>query len=366
VALLQDAVFFSRVVAVPKDASQAEVVSLVSLALEALSPFPLAQLYFGYYWPAGSEQALAYASYRRRFTVDQLEDWPDAEFVIPTFAAVLGCEVDPATTFILASPDGITAVHWEVGPVPSLVLHQPIPPEAKEEERAAVRAALIKAARGSKTVVDVPVPPAALPRRSDGEIAFHVGNVVSRIPVAVASNLDVRDKADLLALARARRRDVILWRTMVGAMAACALFAVGEVALAGCGLWQKARKAKVVAQESTVEHIMDEKDLASRIDDLSTKRLLPLEMISTVAPAVALPSASPTIQFLRASTGTLNTIQIEAQTNNAGEIAGYKTAVEQMPTCDHVEIKDQRTHDNQVSFTLIVTFKPGALTPASS
>jgi hypothetical protein len=111
---------------------------------------------------------------------------------------------------------------------------------------------------------------------------------------------------------------------------------------------------------------MDEKDLASRIDDLSTKRLLPLEMISTVAPAVALPSASPTIQFLRASTGTLNTIQIEAQTNNAGEIAGYKTAVEQMPTCDHVEIKDQRTHDNQVSFTLIVTFKPGALTPASS
>ena len=34
--------------------------------------------------------------------------------------------------------------------------------------------------------------------------------------------------------------------------------------------------------------------------------------------------------------------------------------------CDRVEIKDQRTQNSVVSFTLIVIFKPGAMTPATS
>ena len=81
-----------------------------------------------------------------------------------------------------------------------------------------------------------------------------------------------------------------------------------------------------------------------------------------------MPKNPPAIQFLRAtaSSSSLNTIEIDAQTNNAGEIAAYKTAIEQAPGCDRVEIKDQRTQNNMVSFRLIVTFKPGALTPASS
>ena len=33
---------------------------------------------------------------------------------------------------------------------------------------------------------------------------------------------------------------------------------------------------------------------------------------------------------------------------------------------DKVEIRDQRARDNVVTFTLIVTFKPGALAPAAS
>jgi hypothetical protein len=91
-------------------------------------------------------------------------------------------------------------------------------------------------------------------------------------------------------------------------------------------------------------------------------------MISLVSPEVAMPKSPPAIQFLRAmaSSSSLNTIQIDAQTNNAGEIAAYKTAIEQAPGCDRVEIKEQRTQNNVVSFTLIVTFKPGALAPASS
>ncbi|HEY5227484.1 MAG TPA: hypothetical protein VIJ19_03030, partial [Opitutaceae bacterium] len=83
VALLRDAVFFSRSIPVAPGAARADVVTQVGLALESLSPFPLAQLYYGYYWPEGADRALAFASYRRRFTVEQMEEWNGAEHVMP-------------------------------------------------------------------------------------------------------------------------------------------------------------------------------------------------------------------------------------------------------------------------------------------
>jgi hypothetical protein len=366
VALVPDAVFFSRSIAVPAGASAADVVSQVGLALEALSPFPLPQLYHGYYRPEGAGRALAFAAYRRRFTADQLAEWSGAEHVMPAFAAILGCGAAAGTTVVLSAADGLTAVHWDDGPVPSVVLHHPLAADATDEARAQARASLIASTGNARKVLDLPSPPVAQPSRSDSELVFEAGGVVSRLPAPVAAALDIRDKADLDALARARRLDLILWRTTLGALAACLALALGELSLVGAGLWQSARIAKVAAQRATVDRIMEEQDLARHISDLSTKRLLPLEMISTVSPEVALPKTPTSIQFLRAQTNGLYTIMVEAQTTNAGEIAGYKTALEQAPACEKVEIRDQRARDNVVSFTIVVTFKPEALAPATS
>ena len=358
--------FFSRALAVPEGAPQAEVVAQVGLALEALSPFPLSQLYYGYYQPAGAGRVLAFASYKRRFTADQLAGWAGADHVMPAFAAVLGAEVGPATTVLLTAPDGLTAVHWDQGPVPASVLHVPLAADATDEARARARAGLIASAGETRTVVDVPSPPIPQPGRSDSEVAFQAGSLRSTLSAAVMDALDIRDRADLEALHRARTRDVLLWRVAVGSLAACLLFALGEAALFGGGLLQAARVARMAAQKPTVDRIMDEQELANRIDDLSTKRLLPLEMISSVSPETALPKVPTAIQFLRAQTSGLDTIMVEAQTTNAGEIAGYKAALEQNPACQKVEIRDQRARDNVVSFTLVVTFRQAALAPATS
>ena len=217
-----------------------------------------------------------------------------------------------------------------------------------------------------RTVLDVASQPIPLAGSGDRELVFGAGELRSRLPSDVAAALDVRDKGDLEALVKARKRAVILWRVALGSVAACLLFVLGEVALLGAGLWQKARNARVAAQKPTVQHIMEEQELSARIEELSTKRLLPLEMISAVSTEVAVPKNPPSIQFLRDTAPDLNTIQVEAQTANAGEIAGYKSALEQTPSIDRVEIRDQRARNNLVTFTLIVTFKPGALTPAAS
>ena len=238
------------------------------------------------------------------------------------------------------------------------MLHRPLPPEATDAERSAAREELLKSVGESKTIIDLAGPPEA--GRGDGELLFRCGSLESRYPAEAAAALDVRDKEELAALARARKRDVIVWRVTLGCVAACFLLAAGELALAGSGFWQRARLIKLNGQAPVVGRVMEEQKLANRIDDLSTKRLLPLEMISIAAEKKPLGT-----QFLKTTTnaGDLNVLQVEAQTNNPGEIAGYKSALESVPACDKVEIRDQRTRDNLASFTLIVTFKPAALKP---
>jgi hypothetical protein len=358
VALLPDSLFFSRAVPIASGATPAEVITQVELAVEALSPFPLAQLYYGYFWTPGSARALVYASYRRRFTIEQTSAWTGAEWVLPAFAALLGASVEPATTVVLATPESLTAIHWDQGPVPSMVLTRPLLADATDEARAALRAELLRAVGGSRTIIDLPSPPIARPARTDREVVFASGDFHSRLPLAALTAIDVRDRSDLAAVRRARARDVILWRTLVGSVAACALIALGELALAGVGLWQRARLVQLNAQSPVVGRIMQEQELANRISELSTRRLLPLEMISLVA------SKKPAaIQFMRATTSGLVTLNVDAQTNNAGEIGTFRTALESLPECERVEIRLLGSRDNLTPFTLIVTFRPSALKP---
>ena len=89
-----------------------------------------------------------------------------------------------------------------------------------------MRAALIRAAGEAAKVIDVTAPPVAISGGSRSELVFDLGGFRSVIPAEVAAALDVRDRADLDALATERRRGMILWRTAMGAVAACLLFAL--------------------------------------------------------------------------------------------------------------------------------------------
>ena len=371
VALLPDGLFFTRALPITAGATPAEAAAQVELALEAVSPFPIAHVYYGYFWTPGADNAFVFAAYRRRFTTDQTAAWDGAELVLPAFAALLGAKVEPATTLVLASPEGLTAVHWAAGPAPAAVLFRPFPPPPAEDseesaatvaaDRSRLRDELIRAVGGSKTVIDLAAPPAAEPAHSDREIVFRSGDFVSRLPTAVTVALDVRDKADLAAFRSARRRDVILWRVALGCAAAFALLIIGEFALVGGKEWQKVRLAKQNAQRPLVEKIMTSQQLATRIDELATKRLLPFEMIYIVNE-----KRPPEIQFTRAYTRQekgIYTLFVEAKTNNAGQMSLFQSALEKLPACEKVEMLNQNLRGDTATFTLVVTFKPDMLKP---
>lgn len=368
VALLPDAVFFVRSVPVTKGATSAEATMQAELALEGIAPFPLAQLYYGWFWMPGAENALAFASYRRRFTSEQAAEWEGAELVLPAFAAVLAAEVAPGTTILLDALEGFTAVHWSESRVPTQVLFRPVVAEAEEEARAKVRDDVLREIGGSRKVIELASPLAADPATSDREIVFRAGELVSRLPASVAASIDVRDKAELASLRNARRRDVLLWRVALASVAALVLLGIGEAGLASGRGWNRLRERQYKVEKPEVDRIVAMHELANRIDDLATKRLLPLEMVTQVVGEnnERIPSD---IQFTRVHAEQaqgLYTLYIEGKTENQPQVNAYEAALKNLPTVQTAVAQFSQTRGSSAIFTIKVVFKPGALNPTAT
>ena len=352
VVLLPDGLFFTRSIVIAPASSLADVTGQVELALETLSPFPPTQLYHGFYWPPGAERAFVFAAYRRRFTSEQVALWEGAELVLPTFAALLAGNTKPDTTLLVPSDEGLTAIYWEQSSVPSKLVFRAMPADATEADRTRAREQFINAAQGNRTMV-LTAPPVVTKSANDRDFVFRAEGITSRLPVAHAGALDVRDKAALLGLRRARARDLALWRGFVGLVATLALLGLAEVGLVFAGVWHKSRLTQVEGQRPVVEKIMMAQSVTTRINDLSTKRLLPFEMIQ-----MAMGPRPETVQFLRASTVGLYGLNVEAQSTSPAAPSAYQAALSALPVVEKVEVRDQRARDNLMTFTLAVTFRP--------
>lgn len=362
VVLLPDAMFFARTVPVGAGASMAEVAAQVELALETLSPFPPAQLYHGYFWRSGATTALVFAAYRRRFTAEQIATWDDAELVLPAFAALLGGDVKPETTLVVPSADGLTAVYFDGGPVPARVSFRPLSAEATDEERARARADLLAQAPGHRPIV-LAAAPAVMAAHNEREFAFRAEAFASRLPAAEAGAIDVRDKEALSSLRRARSRDLVLWRTFVGMVALLGLLVVGEFGIVGARMWQKTLTTQASAQRPVVEKVMTAQNLTTRINELSTRRLLPIEMILLLSDPKLKPAA---IQFLRTSSTGLYGLIVEAQSTSPAAVSAYQAALHAHPALEKVDLRVQPGRENVMPFTLTVTFRPEQLKPATT
>lgn len=354
IALLPDALFFVR--SVPIDPAVPELASQVELAIEALSPFPPAQLFYGYFTRPGATRALVYAAYRKRFTAEDAATWAGADVVVPSFVSVLGGEQEPATAVVLTGAEAITVVAYaEGGVVPTAVVCGPLPPESTEAQRQAVRDDLLKGLGGTRKIVESAPATGLDPGGAENEWVFVTG--VGRVSFDRTADaaIDVRDKGELAALRRARQRDLYLWRGFAAAVALIALCGVAELAMMGGAVWQKGRLAVVARQQPVVEEIMTAQALATRIDELSTKRLRPFEMILAVS------AKKPgSVIFSRTTTSGLTTLVVRGRSESQGDIDAFSQGVSALPECERSEAVIERTTNGVSTFVLTVVFKPDA------
>ena len=359
--LLPDHAFFVRVVPLPAGTPPAEIPGQVELALEGLTPFSAAQLCYGYFSTPGAERVLVYAAYRRRFTVGDAEAWAEADVVLPAFAACLGLAPAKPQALLVTGPDSITAIGWDGrDAVPAAVRTRAIGADAPAGERAAAEAELLARLKDFPAAVKVAAPTGTGSRIGDSDLEFAVGDFVSRFDRAQLDAIDVRDKAELAARRRDRGRDLWLWRAFVGSAAAIVVAVALQFGLQFGRLWLKGQTLRTAAQAPAVQKIETEHSLANRIEELSTRRLMPIRMIEIINE-----KRPKTIQFLRTSTKGLYVLEIEGQTNATPDVFNYQAALKDLPACDRVELGQTTDRGGVTRFTLTVTFKPEALRPAA-
>jgi hypothetical protein len=148
---------------------------------------------------------------------------------------------------------------------------------------------------------------------------------------------------------------------LVGLAALIGLCAFTEVALLGGRALLATRVAERDVQAPAVAEIMTKQSLATRIEELASRRLLPMEMISLVSA-----SRPPSIQFTSTTTSGLYTLEILAQTAAQGDIDVFESALRQQEACERVEVQDLVSRPGVTTFKLLVTFKPDALRPAAA
>lgn len=343
-----------------------DVASQVELALEAGAPFALEQLYHGFLPAPDGRSALVFASHRRIFPN---EDWTGARVILPAFVALLS-ESPGAGRLRLWSADGsLTIAAWDSsGPLPVLVLARQC--EANNER--AVRADLLtevgRRLPGQKWELEEFSGPVEIKPTAKGqgiELQLKAANssraLVTMLDPAALETMDVRDKVVLAARRQNLRRDRLLWGALVAVVTGIVIALVLELGLFAGGLLlkkQRAAQAKLAVEVSKIETAQA---LSARIEEMGQRQLRPLEMIAAVnnvRPA--------SIQFTRCATSGLNTLEIEAQTNNATSVGTYETALRGLTVLESAEIRDVRLRDGLTTFQLTAVFKAGALAAMES
>jgi len=348
--------FVRRITLVPDSdaAIQAE------LALESLSPFPPAQLFHGFALEAGGREALVFASHRRNYTAEETAAWASSAAVLPAFAPFLtGDDLPAAGLGWRQQDDSLEVFAWDGRHHLPLVL---LTRTLTGADAGAQRAGLLDEARQraglpeSSPLRELPATLASAPDRN-GAVALTLAGATTSIVTLDRTQLDrmdVRDRTQLAEQRQSARRDRWLWRAFAAGVAGLAACLVVELALAGGHVWVNGLHRLVAARSEPVAQIKSTQELATRVAEMASQQLRPMEMLAAVNA-----QRPGSITFLRVATTGVRSLEIEAQTSNPGDLRDFETKLHTTAGIDQVELRDPRSRDGQTTFLLEVGFQPG-------
>lgn len=93
---------------------------------------------------------------------------------------------------------------------------------------------------------------------------------------------------------------------------------------------------------------------AKRLEEISTQRLLPFEMISLLND-----KRPRSVEFISVNTKGLWQLDIRAQATSADDATTFETEARRLPGIERVEVLEKGTREGLTAFRLEITFKPG-------
>ena len=343
--------FFVRRVPLAPDS---EVSVQVELALEGFSPFPAGQLYYGYRTNVARSEAVVFAAHRKNFSAEETASWIDAAAVLPTFSVWLGANSVPAAGVALRE-DGteLEAVAWDgKSELPAAVLVRTQEAVGRDTLVATARR---KAELGADAAVKIFRPAVEITREKQELILrLSSGGVEARFDEAELGHADIRDKEVLKSRRVTLRRDTLLWRGFAGIVIGLAVCVVLELGVLGARFWLANRQSFLAAQAPIVKKIEQAQSMSKRLEDISTQRLLPFEMLNV------LNDKRPAgLEFNTVTTNGLWQLDIRGQANSADDTSTFESEIRKINGVEKVEVLEKTTRDRMTVFHYQVSFKPG-------
>ena len=341
--------FFVEQVDVPPALAASELADFAELSMEAIAPFPLEQLRWGFLTAPDGQKLLIYAALRDRLKRAGFTDLENYVWVLPDFATLHGARFEREVDVVLHGEQFDTHfVHpgGEAMPTQVSSLHKNSEaPKTRSGESVHLR------------VLPVELTEKGLPvfRFETVGVEAAKGHWSPLMPSeATLWQADIRP-ASYKGLERSTRRTTALVFRILGYAACFGLFLIFlEALLFGGGFWLNQREAKIDSQTTPVRRIEDKQSLMNKLEQVAQNELRPIAILEA-ANLIRLSLGSTGIEYDETVIESGNRLTIEGKANTVNELNAFTTALNK--SGNFLLVDDQSiTRSGKTSFTATLDY----------
>lgn len=351
--------FFIEKVEVPTALAPAELADFAELSMEAVSPFPLDQLRWGFLIAPDSQHLLIYAALKERLKLAGHTELETYTWVLPDFTTLQGARFTRDTEVVLEGEHYTTSFLLPSGEAsPENIRSLPAGSDTPCSTGQSIHLKLLAVELSEQsiptfkfeTIGESPADGAWSPLEPDEASLW---------------NADIRTSSFKDVERSARRTTSLVTRVMGYA----AIFAIVLVVLEGLlfagGFWLKTRTAKIDEQATSVRRIEDKQSLLNKLDQVAQNELRPIAML-TAANEVRTALGTTGIEYDETIIDSSNRLTIEGKANTINELNLYTESLRQSGKFQLAEDPKYITRDSKTTFTVTLDYTHSEPEPAAA
>ena len=341
--------FFIEKVEIPAALTPAELSDFAELSMEAVSPFPLDQLCWGFSSAPDGQYLLIYAAVKERLNLAGYAELETYTWVIPDFTTLNSAHFTRDTEVVLegehyttsfllpsggGSPENIRSLPSgsDSFRIPGQSIHlKLLPVELNEQGIPTFK---------FETLGETPPDGLWSPLEPDEDSLW---------------NSDIRPSNFKTAERSARRTASLVTQIMGYA----AIFAITLVVLEGLlfagDFWLGTRTTKIDEQATYVRRIEDKHSLLNKLDQVAQNELRPIAML-TVANEIRVALGKTGIEYDETIIDSKNHLTIEGKANTINELNLYTKSLRESGKFQLVGEPKYITRDSKTSFTVTLDY----------
>ncbi len=362
--------FFCRRIEIPQDLESGEEEGFVLLELEALSPFPLDHLHYGYQLDATRRYAFVFAAYKRRFEGADIAGWRRLDAALPDFLIGLHADACSEEPLVLVSEHSYSIFRYDkLSSLPASFYAEARPAPEEDEAFDLVSDVAAFCDRAKTAIVKdnpriwfVNTNPKWLGQTAWLEAEDPQGALAAKVSFTRAEiwKVDLRDPEMVEQAKKDERQNGILWKGVLGIAAAVALLLVSEIVWGGSAGYLALRRGMNSDREPAVRAFDSLQTTTNTLQNFRESNLTPFQMIETLLPY----QSWPKVIYRKFETDGPDVLVIDARASNFTEVNEFKKRLERSEMVSSVALSNQQNNPSGSSFTTTIRFVPGVFLPA--